>query len=125
MYREHRCMKSQVNLHMIESERRKTAIGKSLLGLSLLFIVFTANAETTGDVAAGKGLAAKQCAMCHGSEGAGGASAPALKGMAADRLVSQLQAFKSGERKNMMMEMVVKKLSDKDISDLAAYFSSL
>jgi cytochrome c553 len=99
----------------------------TLLFLSALLLlkVVDVNADTGGDAVAGKALATKQCVICHGADGAGSASGPALKGLASERIISQLQAFKSGTRKNMMMEMVAKKLSNKDIADLAAYFSTL
>jgi cytochrome c553 len=35
------------------------------------------------------------------------------------------QAFKSGARKNDAMSVVAPSLSDKDIDDLAAYFSAI
>ena len=101
----------------------KIRVPELLLGIFLTAI--TVNAEAAGDAAAGKTIADKQCAMCHGADGAGSATAPALKGLAGDHLTTQLEAFKSGARKNMMMEMIAKKLSDKDIADLAAYFSAL
>ena len=37
----------------------------------------------------------------------------------------QLQAFKSGVRKNDAMSVVAPSLSDKDIEDLAAYYSAI
>ena len=40
-------------------------------------------------------------------------------------IVAQLQAFKSGTRKNEAMSMVAPSLSDTDIEDLAAYFSAI
>jgi cytochrome c553 len=40
-------------------------------------------------------------------------------------VVAQLQAFKAGARKNDAMSVVAPSLSDKDIEDLAAYFSAI
>jgi cytochrome c553 len=40
-------------------------------------------------------------------------------------VVAQLEAFKAGVRKNDAMSMVAPSLSDKDIEDLAAYFSAI
>ncbi len=40
-------------------------------------------------------------------------------------LVSALHAYKSGERKNDMMSMIAPMLSDQDIDNLAAYYSSI
>jgi cytochrome c553 len=36
-----------------------------------------------------------------------------------------MQAYKSGEKEDPMMNMLVAPLSDEDIADLAAYFGSL
>jgi cytochrome c553 len=36
-----------------------------------------------------------------------------------------LQAFKSGDRKNEMMSVIIQALSDADIENLAAYYSAI
>ena len=51
--------------------------------------------------------------------------APNLAGQNENYLVDQLQAFRSGERKNEMMSIVSKTLSDGDIDNLAAYYSGI
>ena len=51
--------------------------------------------------------------------------APNLAGQNENYLVEQLQAFRSGERKNEMMSIVSKTLSDGDIDNLAAYYSGI
>jgi len=125
MYPEHSTINPQANRDFDSHRGVKKLIPVFFLCALLALMTVAASAEAAGDATAGKAIAGKQCAMCHGPDGAGGASAPVLKGLASDRLTSQLQAFKDGTRKNMMMEMVAKKLSDKDIADLAAYFSTL
>ena len=52
---------------------------------------------------------------------------PQLAGLAEAYIVEQLTAFKSGERigKDEIMPMYAEDLSDQDMIDLAAYFSSL
>ena len=40
-------------------------------------------------------------------------------------MIEQLTAFKSGERHNEMMSLVAPTLSDKDIEDLASYYSAI
>lgn len=77
-------------------------------------------AQAAGDAAAGAEKA-KGCASCHGLDGKGRVP---LAGKKPDYLAGQLQAFKSGARKNEMMNMIASKLSEQDIADLAAYFSS-
>ena len=93
-------------------------------------VVFgAAGAASAGrpDPAAGKELAKVTCAACHGLDGISLVAVyPNLRGQKVKYLIKQLEAFRSGERKSpLLMNPVAIKLSDQDISDLAAYFSSL
>lgn len=73
----------------------------------------------------GKKLA-ESCAACHGADGKSVNSFwPNLAGQKKDYIIKQLHDFQSGTRKNVMMEPMVKMLSDKDIEALATYFSGL
>ncbi|KPK39154.1 MAG: hypothetical protein AMJ69_06480 [Gammaproteobacteria bacterium SG8_47] len=81
-------------------------------------------AQAGGDVDAGKTLAGK-CSGCHGASGEGAGSNPALKGKSADAIAAALNDYKSGARKHTMMEMLAKPLSDADIANLAAFYSSI
>lgn len=72
------------------------------------------------------------CAGCHGSDGKGASSGigiseefPNLAGQKAAYLLKQLKAFKAGTRKDPNMEPMVAALSEADMENLAAYFSSL
>jgi cytochrome c553 len=79
-----------------------------------------------GDVAAGKAKSAI-CAGCHGADGNGGADPtwPKLAGQHENYLVGQLQAFKSGIRKDPVMSGMAAPLSRKDMGDIGGYFASL
>jgi cytochrome c553 len=88
-----------------------------------LFVIVAASAASVraaGDAAAGAEKA-KGCASCHGIDGKGRIP---LAGKNANYLAEQLRAFKSGVRKEQMMNMMANSLSEQDIADLAAYFSS-
>ncbi|HYY16633.1 MAG TPA: c-type cytochrome, partial [Gammaproteobacteria bacterium] len=50
---------------------------------------------------------------------------PNLAGQRAAYLAKQLKAFRSGTRTDPMMSPMAKPLTDADIENLAAYFSSL
>ncbi len=66
-----------------------------------------------------------QCFACHGADGVSvNPEYPSLGGQQKDYLVSQLKAFKSGERKNPIMNPMVTGLSDADIESIANYYSS-
>ena len=83
----------------------------------------TSGVSHAGDVKAGRAKA-MMCQACHGLDGlAKTPDAPNIAGQTEPYLVAQLQAFKSGARKNDAMSVVAPSLSDKDIEDLAAYYS--
>jgi cytochrome c553 len=78
-----------------------------------------------GDAAAGKAKAAT-CAGCHGANGiSNNPMWPNLKGQKEGYLIKQLKAFRDGTRADPMMSPMAKPLSDAEIDNLAAYFSSL
>ena len=82
-------------------------------------------ALAAGDAAAGKAKAAV-CAACHGADGKAIQPAfPNLAGQHAAYIEKQLQDYKSGARVNALMVGQVAALSDQDMADLAAHFSSL
>jgi cytochrome c553 len=65
------------------------------------------------------------CQACHGSEGISrNPRVPHLAGQQPDYLVAQLQAFRSGTRKNDLMEAIAAQLSDAEMTALAHYWSS-
>ncbi|GLX78299.1 hypothetical protein tinsulaeT_16390 [Thalassotalea insulae] len=77
-----------------------------------------------GDAAAGKTKAAT-CAGCHGANGIGIAdNYPNLAGQHADYIVKQLKAFQAGSRKDPVMAPMAAALSEQDMQDVAAHFSS-
>ncbi|MEP6504290.1 MAG: c-type cytochrome [Betaproteobacteria bacterium] len=97
----------------------------SLLLATALLALAAADARAAGTVAAGKAKA-PMCAACHGLDGRSQMpEAPHLAGQVEGYLAAQLQAFKSGERHNEQMGVIVKALSAQDIEDLAAYYASL
>jgi cytochrome c553 len=65
------------------------------------------------------------CMACHGMDGNSvNPEWPNLAGQHPSYILGQLKAFKSGERKNDLMAPMAMILSDEDMADLAAYFSS-
>lgn len=81
-----------------------------------------------GDVAAGKAKSAV-CATCHGAEGIAIMPAyPNLAGQNAEYLQAALKSYREKQRQGGMaavMQMQATNLSDEDIANLAAYYSSL
>jgi cytochrome c553 len=101
------------------------ACALAISAVSLIVALSPASADLGGDPQAGKTKAAA-CAGCHGAEGNGGAdpSWPKLAGQVPEYLVNQLKRFKSGARKNPIMNGMAAPLSQQDIRDIAAYFAA-
>ncbi len=97
---------------------------KKLAIVALLAAGFVSGAHGAGSADAGKGKAAA-CGGCHGADGNSLVpNFPKLAGQHAAYLAKQLRDFKSGARKDPTMAPMAAPLSDQDIEDLAAYFSS-
>ncbi|HEY0230088.1 MAG TPA: cytochrome c [Dokdonella sp.] len=96
----------------------------SLLITTLVFTAAPVFAK--GDIEAGKAKAAV-CQACHGADGNAGTDAqyPRLAGQYHDYIERALHEYKTGDRKNPIMAGFATTLSDEDILNLAAYFSSL
>ncbi|MCB1998156.1 MAG: c-type cytochrome, partial [Rhodoferax sp.] len=70
-----------------------------------------------------KGQATAQvCQACHTADGSRGASAnPILAGQFPEYLAKQLHEFKSGKRKNAIMQGMAAPLSEEDIVNVTAF----
>jgi cytochrome c553 len=78
------------------------------------------------NVAAGKALAEDGCVDCHGDDGKGDEDNPAINGWAVDKFVKAMKEYQDGTRtKNQKMIKAAKKLDDKQIADLAAFYATL
>jgi cytochrome c553 len=98
--------------------------------LAALISLLAASAYTAGvafaaDAKAGRALAG-QCQVCHGIDGVAKIpEAPNLAGESEIYLQTQLKAFRAGKRQNEMMNVVAQPLTDAQIADLAAWYSSI
>ncbi len=68
---------------------------------------------------------AMQCTVCHGARGVSEAEAPNLAGQYPEVVYKQLRDFRTGQRQNVVMELLVKDLSERDMRELAAYYAFL
>lgn len=77
------------------------------------------------DAQAGRAKAV-QCSACHGLDGMSKLpEAPNLAGQTEPYLIKALKDYRSGKRKDEMMNMMAKPLSDADIANLAAFYNGL
>ena len=98
---------------------------KNIVIIALTAFCLNSSIGFAGDAAAGKAKSAV-CAACHGPAGISANDIwPNLAGQKAGYLVAQMKAFRDGQRKNPMMSPMAAPLSDTDIDNLAAYYSSL
>ena len=78
-----------------------------------------------GDIAKGKAKSVT-CVACHGPKGISNNPIwPNLAGQKKEYLIKQIKAFKVGIRKYPSMAPMVSPLTEEDIKNLAAYYSSL
>lgn len=104
---------------------------KKITLLVCLFMGFNVSVLAKGDPEQGKAKSVT-CAACHGTDGNSAiAMNPKLAGQHAGYLLKQLQEFKLASqtagaegRNNAVMNGMAAALSEQDMLDLAAYFSS-
>lgn len=101
----------------------KLILAATLVGGALLAM----NAQAAGDAEAGADKIGT-CVACHGIDGQGLSPIyPNLTGQSATYLESSLKAYRDGQRGGgnaMLMTPMAQGLSDEDIADIAAYYSS-
>ncbi|HEX6635465.1 MAG TPA: cytochrome c [Usitatibacter sp.] len=100
----------------------KNAILRSLLVASLACASASVLAAS-GDPEAGF-KKSTPCQACHGPKGISvSPEFPNLAGQNPDYIVAALHHYKNGKRKNPIMQGQAANLTERDILDLAAYFS--
>lgn len=83
------------------------------------------NVAQAGDAAAGKEKSSA-CVACHGADGIGTNDLyPNLAGQKEAYLVKATKAYMDGTRNYPMMGAMLKTLSDADIDNISAFYSSL
>jgi cytochrome c553 len=91
---------------------------RHLLFLTALFSSPVFSAEAVPEAAK------KVCGACHGLDGNSvNPQYPSIAAQHAPYIAKQLREFKSGTRKNPIMAPIVQALSDKEIEQLASYYS--
>lgn len=98
---------------------------KLVLVTTLLSLPLLAGHTLAGDAEAGK-KKATTCIACHGKDGISPNDIwPNLAGQKKGYLIKQIKAFRDGDRKEPLMQPMVKNLTDQDIEDIAEYYSKL
>jgi cytochrome c553 len=100
-----------------------TRLTTALLGgLAALLLASPASA---GDIEAGR-VKSQMCMVCHGQLGLSvRPDAPNIAGHPEIYLLAKLRDYRSGTRRNEIMNVIAKDLSDLDIANLAAWYSAI
>jgi cytochrome c553 len=84
-----------------------------------------AKAPAKPDLVAGEAKFTAACAACHGADGNSGTPAnPKLAQQHPEYLIKQLMEFKSGVRKNAIMQGLAAGLSDEDMKNISFWLAS-
>lgn len=127
------CNRSKKQTGMSSGLVRFIACVTVVLGLSMVTqgrvnAAQEAQASNGGDAEAGKAKSAA-CQACHGTDGQGiSPDFPNLAGQVSGHIAQQLASYKSNDpssRNNAIMLGMVAALSEQDMADLDAYYSSL
>jgi len=101
---------------------------KTFYGILLFFLIIHSNNVMSGDIGAGEERYSQNCGNCHGPAGMGLASYPKLSGKEVSYLVDRLETYRAGKKigpNSSLMIMMASELSDVEITNLAAYLSSV
>jgi cytochrome c553 len=98
--------------------------GALMIATCAVMVTASVSAMAAGNAESGKAKATT-CMACHGPDGNSPADTwPKLAGQMPEYITKQLHDFRAGLRSNEQMSPMAKPLSEQDIADLAAYFSS-
>ena len=82
-------------------------------------------ATVSGNKKRGETFSAKNCVGCHGPDGnSQNPKIPSLTGQNAAYLIKAIQAYRSGKRKNPVMQSALKGLRGQNDADIAAYYAA-
>lgn len=93
-----------------------------LAGLAL--VAACATAEAAGDRELGEYLFG-ECTACHQASGRQTAGIPAIIAWPEDQFVAVMEAYRTHQRENRVMQTIAARLSHEEVAALAAYLSTL
>ncbi len=84
------------------------------------------SAASARDAAAGKLKVQQACATCHGLYGkAQTPMTPNLAGQVPEYMAYQIRNYKTGKRSHEVMSVIAKSLSEEDIENVVAWYTSI
>ena len=94
-------------------------------GVALAGCLLVVHRSTAGDAAAGARLAAVRCVYCHSSTQTTHSFVPLLEGQPKSTFIAQWRAFRERKRTAPLMVSLADELSEREVDDLAEYYSAL
>lgn len=93
--------------------------------MTIALIISMSSVCSAADIAAGK-TKSEGCVGCHGLNGkSNNPNYPNIGGQKKAYLAKAIKDYRDGKRQDAMMNPMVTSLTDEDIENLAAYYSSL
>ncbi len=94
------------------------------LFVAIALTTFFATGTLAADIEAGRQKSAS-CVGCHGATGNSDSPVnPNMAGQKEQYLVTTMLDYKSGKRQHSLMQAILAPLSEEDIRDMAAFYSS-
>lgn len=102
----------------------------TMFALAVASVTASVQAQTVTPNAENGGKKIAMCVGCHGIVGYQASfpeihKVPKIAGQSASYITAALTAYKGGERKHPTMRAIADTLTEQDIADLAAYYSTL
>jgi cytochrome c553 len=109
----------------MNTESKRTPLSPNVALAALCVSLLCTTPALASDDDAGKKKADEACAACHGPEGNKPVTpeTPRLAGQQYDYLIQALNDYRKGARDNAVMSAMAKPLTEKEIGELAGYFS--
>ncbi|MCP4993731.1 MAG: cytochrome c4 [Gammaproteobacteria bacterium] len=99
-------------------------MNKWLVSVSIVMALAATGAQAAGNAEEGK-VKSATCLACHGPDGnSPNPQWPKLAGQHPSYIIKQLNDFRAEARKDNLMSPMAAPLTDQDVENLAAYFSS-
>jgi sulfide dehydrogenase cytochrome subunit len=92
----------------------------------VFFVFFGMLSLTANDYITNKAqMLALSCSSCHGTDGISTSTMPHIGGKSKEYLYKTLKDFKSGKRPGTIMRKHVKGFTDKELKQIAHYYSTM
>lgn len=99
--------------------------GRAVLGGMVASLAFAAAASVPAQEISRAEVIATTCYTCHGTYGVSPGSIPSINDISAERMISILQGYRSGQRVSTVMGRHASGYTDDEIREVAQYFGNL